>query len=241
MAERTGGSGRAGNRILDALPQAERERVLTTAEVVNLEIKQIIYETNAPIRHVYFPITAVTSMIAEMQDGSSVEVGTVGNEGMNGIPVFLGADSMPSKAFAQIPGESYKLPTAVFKAELTRSAPFRDAMQRYVQALFNQLAQSVACNRLHNTEQRYCRWMLMTQDRVGRDEFPMTQEFLGMMLGVRRASVSEVESKIQQRGWIEHTHGTVRIVNRKGLEEGTCECYWIIRREFERLLGVPMD
>lgn len=227
-----------GNRLLAALPREDYERLRPHLETVSLTLKQVLHAPNQAIEDVYFPINAVVSLIIIMEDGSSVEVGTVGNEGMVGIPVLLGAESMQGEMFAQIPGEAARMQAGVFKDQINQGGPFRDLLQRYVQALFNQIAQSSACNGIHSTEQRFCKWMLMTRDRVGSDQFPLTQEFIGQMLGVRRATVSEIASKNQRAGLIEYSRGQVRIRDREGLKDCSCECYGITRGEFDRLLNV---
>ena len=225
------------NRLLAALPTEERARLLEKLEPVSLRLKEIVYDVNQPISHVYFPNTGVFSLLTIMQDGAAVEVGTVGNEGMVGLPVFLGADSTPSQAFSQIPGESLRMATDVFKAEVANDGPLPGLLNRYTQGLFNQLAQSAACNRLHSTEERLARWLLMTHDRVGQETFPLTHEFMAHMLGVRRATVTVAAGMLQQAGLIRYSRGRISIVDRPGLEAASCECYEITRAEFERLLG----
>ena len=176
-------------------------------------------------------------MLTVMEDGSAIEVGTVGNEGMVGIPILLGADRIPGQAFMQVPGSATRMTAEDFKRHVTPGTPLHNLLQRYLQALFNQVAQSAACNRLHSLEERFCRWLLMTRDRVPTDEFPMTQEFLSLMLGVHRPSVSEVAGTFQRAGIIRYTRGKMLIVDRSGLEAAACECYEVVKREFDRLLG----
>jgi CRP-like cAMP-binding protein len=225
------------NRLLAALPREEYERLLPHLELVPLEYKQILYQPNEPIDYVYFPNNGVASLLTIMENGDAVEVGTVGNEGMVGLPVFLGAKTIPGQAIVQIPGDGLRMRVDVFQNKVTSQSPLYNLLQRYTQALFNQIAQSAACNRLHSIEERFCRWLLMTQDRVGKDKFPLTQEFLSQMLGVRRASVSVVASTIQRAGLITYTRGKITILDREGLEAASCECYAIIKEEFERLVG----
>lgn len=172
-----------------------------------------------------------------MQNGEAVEVATVGNEGMVGLPVFLEAATIPGKAFAQIPGEAWRMSADTFKEQVSPGTPLHELLQRYTQALFNLISQSTACNRLHTVEERACRWLLMTHDRVGSDSFPLTQEFLAQMLGVRRPTVSTVASILQRAGFISYSRGKITILDREGLESASCECYEIIRAEFERLVG----
>ncbi|WP_414582072.1 Crp/Fnr family transcriptional regulator [Scytonema sp. PCC 10023] len=225
------------NRLLAALPTEEQERLEPYLKLVPLEYRQILYTPNEPIDYIYFPNYGVVSLLNLMENGDAVEVGTVGNEGMVGLPVFLGANTIPGEAFSQIPGEALRMRADVFQREITPGSPLHTLLLRYTQALFNQIAQSSACNRLHSIEERFCRWMLMTQDRVGSNQFPLTQEFLAQMLGVRRASVSVVAAIIQKAGLITYKRGKMTILDREGLQDATCECYAIIKQEFNRLLG----
>jgi CRP-like cAMP-binding protein len=171
-----------------------------------------------------------------MKNGKAAEVGVVGKEGMLGLPVFLGTDRSSGQSFSQVPGESLRLGADAFRAAIQRSRALVDLLHRYTQALFTQVSQSAACNSLHSIEERCCRWLLMTHDRVETDEFVLTQEFLAIMLGVRRASVAEVAGKLQQAGLIHYRRGQMRILDRQGLEATACECYSVIRAEYERLL-----
>lgn len=219
-----------------ALPRDEYERLLPDLETVSMTLKQAIYRPNEPIEYVYFPNTGVISLLILMEDGSAVEVGTVGNEGMGGLPLFLGAERIPGLAISQVPGEAMRMKADVFKREVTPGSPLHYTLQRYTQTLFNQISQTAACNRLHSVEERCCRWLLMTHDRVGKNDFPLTQEFLSEMLGVRRASVSVVAATLQRAGFIRYSRGKITILDREGLESASCECYKIVKAEFERLL-----
>lgn len=225
------------NQLLAALSREEYERLLPYLETVYLPLKQTLYEINEPIQYVYFPQTGIISLVAVMDNGDAVEIGTVGNEGMVGIPVLLETDQIPSRAFSQIPGLAARIRTDAFKREVQPGSPLYILLQRYTQILFNQVAQSAACNRLHSIEKRFCRWLLMTHDRAGSDEFLLTQEFLAQMLGVRRAGVSEVASQFQEFGFIRYHRGNMTILNRDGLEANACECYTKIKQEFDRLSG----
>jgi CRP-like cAMP-binding protein len=226
------------NRLLAALPPEELAWLAGLLEPVALGFKQVLYESNQPIGHVYFPLTAVCSLLVEMQDGRTVEVGTVGNEGLVGLPVFLGATSTSGYAIAQIPGAALRMPAATFVSQvLGGDGALYHALQRYTQALFVQTAQGAACNRLHTQEQRFCRWILMTHDRVGSESFPLTHEFIAQMLGVRRATVSEVAAAIQAAGLIHYHRGTMTVRDRAGLEAASCECYAVIRAEHDRVAG----
>lgn len=225
------------NRLLAALPKEEYERLVANMEAVSLKFKQSLYEPNEPIEYVYFVKNGVGSLLNVMADGREVEVATVGNEGMVGLPVFLGSDKIPGKAFSQIPGDAWRMKANVFKDKVIPGTRLHDLLQRYTQALFNLIAQGSACNSLHSVEERMCRWLLMTQDRVGEDEFPLTQEFLSQMLGARRPTVSMTASILQKGGLICYSRGKITILDREGLEASVCECYGIIQADFERLFN----
>jgi CRP-like cAMP-binding protein len=231
-----GANGRPRNRILAALPPDEWERLRGTMERVRLESRQLVFDVNQPIGHVYFPEDSVVSILGLMEDGSAVETATVGNEGMAGIPVFLGAMQMAGQAFTQVPGEAYRMSSGALREEVRRGSELAVLLGRYTQALFTLVAQSSACNRKHPVEQRCARWLLMTHDRVTGDEFELTQLFLSQMLGVRRPTVSDAASALQARGLIEYSRGRITIRHRAGLEAASCACYGIIRAEFARML-----
>lgn len=224
------------NRLLAALPRKEFDRLRPELESIAMTVKYVFYEANAVIRHVYFPLGGVASVVISMKDGVTVEVGLIGNEGMVGIPAFLGADRSPTKAFTQVPGAALRMRADTFK-RLAETGPLRDILQRYSQAMLTQVSQSVACNHLHSVEERMCRWLLMTHDRMGADEFPLTQEFLAQMLGVRRPSVTVIAGSLQGAGLISYHRGQVRIRKRQELEAASCECYGVVKAEFDRLLG----
>lgn len=225
------------NRLLSALPDSEYERLLPHLEQVSLTLKQIIYMPNEPIEYVYFPNSGIISLVNLTEDGGTVEAATVGNEGMVGIPLLLGADRMMGQAITQIVGDALRMKADVFKQEVTPASPLYSLLLRYTQALMNLISQSVACNRLHSVEKRCCRWLLLCQDRVESDEFPLTQEFLAQMLGVRRASVSVVAATLQKAGLIRYRRGKITILDRIGLEAASCECYQIVKQELDRLLS----
>jgi CRP-like cAMP-binding protein len=227
---------RIKNRLLSALPSSEYERLLPYLEIVSLPLKQIIYAPNEPIEYVYFPNSGIISLVNLTEDGGTVEAATVGNEGMVGIPVLLGADRMVGQAVTQIVGDALRMKADVFRREVTPATPLYNLLLRYTQALINLISQSVACNRLHSVEERCCRWLLLCQDRVESDEFALTQEFLSQMLGVRRASVSVVAAILQKAGLISYSRGRIKICDRVGLEATSCECYRIVKQEFDRLL-----
>jgi CRP-like cAMP-binding protein len=236
MANLTENSKSPGNRLLGALPQDEIDAIAPHLEPLWLEQRQVAFDVNMPIEYVYFPEDGVISIVSVMKDGQVVEVATVGNEGMIGLPVFLGATRTLGQAFCQVPGSAFRMKTEAFR-EFASKGKLRELMLRYTQCLFAQISQSAACNRLHLAEERFSRWILMTHDRVGGDDFSLTQDFLSQMLGVRRATVSEVAAQAQRDGLIRYHRGHMTIVNRKGLEERACECYAIIQSEFEQLIG----
>jgi len=226
-----------GNKLLATVPTEEYERLVPNLEAVSLSFKQYLYEPNEPIEYIYFPKSGVVSVLTVMEDGGTVEVATVGNEGMIGIHVLLGADRVPTETFVQVPGDALRMKVDVFKKEVFPGSPLHNLLLRYTQTLITQLSQSAACNRLHSVEKRACRWLLLTHDRVDSDQFPMTHEFLAEMLGVRRASVSEVAATLQKAGLIRYQRGKMTICDRKGLEAGSCECYEVFKRQYTRLLG----
>ena len=225
------------NRILARLSSEDRRRVANHLTPLDAVPRDSLYEPNKPFRYVYFPETAVASILTVLEDGTEGEVATIGYEGMVGLPVFLGAKRSPERSCWQVPGKAYRLPVKVFKKETNRNGTWNGNINLYTQAFFTQMAQSVTCNRLHSMAKRCARWLLMTHDRVPGDEFELTQQFLSQMLGVRRTGVSEVAGRLQRGGLITYRRGHITILNRKGLEKASCECYQVVRREFERLLG----
>jgi CRP-like cAMP-binding protein len=232
----------ARNQLLAMVPEDERERLAEDFELVPLELRQTIYREDAPIEHVYFPVSGVLSLVSRMEDGRGIEVATIGNEGMAGLPVFLQATyTSAHMAFAQVPGESLRMSAARFSEFVTGSqnGGLHLALNRYTQALMSMIARAVACNALHSVQQRACRWLLTTHDRMAADEFILTQEFLSQMLGVTRPSVNEVARELQDANAIDYTRGRVNILDRNELESRACECYRVIRGEFDRLLQPP--
>ncbi|HEX5574944.1 MAG TPA: Crp/Fnr family transcriptional regulator [Gemmatimonadales bacterium] len=225
------------NQLLAALPPEDYARLRPELATVAMKLKQILWEPNRPIEAVYFPIDAVSSILA-LTDGHTVEVGTIGNEGFVGLPVFLGATTSPGRAMVQVAGQGERLDIAVFRREAHREGRLRQLLERYTQAFMTQVSQSTACNRAHSVQQRLARWLLIVRDRVKRNEFPLTHEFLGQMLGVRRATVSETAAALQRLKLIGYHRGVITIRNGRGLERAACECYGIVRQEFERLLGI---
>jgi CRP-like cAMP-binding protein len=225
------------NRLLTLLSADDYERLRPNLTKCKLEYRQSLYEAGRPIEQVYFPIDGVVSLVLELKDGFDVEVGTIGSEGMVGLPIILNDRCASSTVYVQVPGKALKMDANVFRAELARSSTLKIVALRYVHAFFNQVAQSAACAHHHKIEQRCCRWLLMTRDRMPSDEFLLTQEFLGMMLGVQRPSVSVVMNALQATGAIRYSRGRVQILNRQALDDLSCECYQISKNEFDRLLG----
>jgi CRP-like cAMP-binding protein len=222
------------NRILAALPVAERQQVSEAATNVTLSVRTVLFEPGGPIEAVYFPTDGVVSLVTPLQDGDIVEVATIGNEGIVGVPLVpLGA--LAVRAISQVAGHGLSLDASVFLEWVERSRTFETLVERYTQALFSQIAQAAACNRLHSSEERLSRWLLMSQDRVGSDSFMITQEFLGQMLGARRSTVSVSAGILQRAGLIRYTRGHVTIVDRGGLEAVSCECYGVIKTELDRV------
>ena len=224
------------NRILSALPSEEFRRIAPHLTETPLTFKQTLFKADQPITRVCFPDVGVCSVMSVMLSGATAEVGTIGNEGMAGLALFYGDVIEPSESIVQVPGVGRMMPSDVFQAEMTRKQTLYMLMRHYAHAFLVQLMQSAACNALHNVEERTCKWLLMTHDRVIGDEFKLTQEFLGLMLGVRRSSVTLVAHQLQRAGMIDYRLGKVTVLDRKGLEDTSCECYAAIRAYFDRLL-----
>jgi CRP-like cAMP-binding protein len=228
---------RIENKLLAALPGEELERLMPFLERVRVSMKQVIYLQNGPIEYVYFPIDMVMSQIATMENGTVIEIATIGKEGMIGLPVFLRTARTTLAAFAQTVGEAFRMKAADLRVEVQRGGPLVNILLRYTEAFLIQIAQGSACNQLHTVQQRCARWLLMTHDRIGSDVFAITQEFLCQMLAVRRATVSDVASSLQEAGLIRYSRGKMTITDRSGLESVACECYKVIRSEYERALA----
>jgi CRP-like cAMP-binding protein len=206
-------------------------------EKISLALRDILQEANDPISHVIFPLSGVVSLVLIMEDGLALEVGTVGNEGIVGIAVFLGADRSWTRAVCQIPGEALRMEADVFRNEMRRGGSLHALVQRATQALLCQIAQASVCIHRHSVQQRMCCWLLMSHDRVGADEFPLTQESLAQMLGVRRPTLTAVAGSLQKAGLISYHRGLMTVLDRQGLEAASCECYRAVRMELNRLLG----
>jgi CRP-like cAMP-binding protein len=225
------------NRLLGLLSPKDYRRLQPHLYRVPLGYRQSLYRARRRLDFVYFIESGVGSLVNTMANGAAAEVGTIGNEGMVGLPLLLGDDRAPTSVYVQVPGTGLRMTAAQFSTELARSASMRAVMLRYAHALFNQVAQSAACNHFHTLQQRCCRWMLMTHDRMQSDEFLLTQEFLAMMLGVQRTGVSSAAGALQRAGLIRYRRGIVTILDRRGLRQRACECYGLSKREFDRLLG----
>ena len=225
------------NRLLAALPPDDFALLAPALRPVDLELRQVLHEPGQPIAAVHFPEGGMVSMIAALEDGAMQEVGLIGREGVVGLAVVLGADSSPLEALVQAPGPALRMPAAGLKAAFERSPTLRAALLRYMQAFHLQVTRTAACNGRHALEERLARWLLMAHDRADGDRFPMTQEFIAMMLGVRRAGVSVAAGILQRAGVIGYARGCVTVLDRPGLEAASCGCYGTARRQFERLLG----
>ena len=225
------------NRLLDLLSPEDFKLLEPHLQPVTLEYRMPLYEPDRPIPYVYFPLSGVGSLVNTMTDGSAAEVGTIGNEGMIGVPIVLEDTVTTTSVYVQVPGAGLRMPAGQFREALNQSYSLRRIMLHYTHVLFNQVTQSAACNTFHHLEARCCRWLLMTHDRVQSEEFLLTQEFLGMMLGVRRSSVNLAAGDLKRKKLIRYSRGKVTVLDRPGLLKRACECYAINRREFDRLLG----
>ena len=223
------------NRLLAALPDAEWQRWLPALEPVNMPLGHVLYESGINLSHVYFPITAIVSLLYVMENGSAAEIAVVGNEGLVGVSLFMGGESTPSRAVVQSAGHGFRLESGAIKEEFKR-APVLHLLLRYTQALITQMAQTAACNRHHSLDQQLCRWLLLSLDRLQSNELVMTQELIANMLGVRREGVTEAALKLQEAGFIRYARGRIQVLDRPGLEQRTCECYAVVKKEYDRLL-----
>jgi len=237
LSTKVKGIGRPLNRILASLSTVDFARLRPHLEKIDLAYKQPLYDADVPIKFVYFLDTGVASLVNVMRNGDAAEVGTIGNEGIVGLPVMFGDTVAPTSVYMQVRGAGHRISAPVFWKEMERSLSLRLLVLRYIHVFFNQVAQSAACAHFHTLDKRCCRWLLMTCDRMQEDDFPLTQEFLAMMLGVRRAGVTQAAGKLQRDGLIHYGRGRVRIMDRNGLVKRACECYGIGKRDFDRLLG----
>ena len=234
----SGSNGDAGvNRLLATLPKNEYKRLLPKLKTVNLVLGEVLYEPGAAIKYVYFPNDSIISLISELSETSGLEVGMVGNEGMAGLAVFMGVNSSPTRAVVQGAGTAMRMSSAAVRTEANRLGNLHHLLHRYSHSLLTQVSQSSACNRFHFVNARLARWLLMTKDRLGAEEFPLTQEFLATMLGVRREGVSKAAGALQAAKLIRYSRGIITVLNRRGLEAKSCECYAIIKAETDAYLN----
>ncbi len=224
------------NHLLAALPAAEAEHVFPHLELAPMPLGHVLYESGVQMRHVYFPTTSIVSLLYVMEDGASAEIAIVGNEGIVGVSLFMGGDSTPSRAVVQSAGHAYRLRGPLIKQAFSRAGPLQKLLLRYTQALLTQMAQTAVCNRHHTLDQQFCRWLLLSLDRLPANELVMTQELIANMLGVRREGVTEAAGNVQKAGLISYRRGHIRVLDRAGLEARACECYAVVKKEFDRLL-----
>ncbi|RYE81365.1 MAG: Crp/Fnr family transcriptional regulator [Oxalobacteraceae bacterium] len=230
------GSDPLANQLLAALPDVEWQRWRPLLEAVELPLGHVLYESGAVLSHVYFPTTAIVSLLYVMENGASAEIAVAGNEGLVGVSLFMGGESTTSRAVVQSGGLGFRLPAAVLKEEFSRAGPVLHLLLRYTQALITQMAQTAVCNRHHQLDQQLCRWLLLSLDRLRSNQLVMTQELIANMLGVRRAGVTEAAMKLQDAGLIRYARGRITALDRPGLEARSCECYAVVKKEYDRLL-----
>jgi len=224
------------NHLLAALPETDLKRWLPNLEFVEMSLGEVLYEPGNTLSHVYFPTTAIVSLLYVMENGASAEIAVAGNEGIIGISLFMGGESTPSRAVVQSAGCAFRMRARRLKEEFNHAGPVLHLLLRYTQALITQMAQTAVCNRHHTLHQQLCRWLLLSLDRLQGDELVMTQELIANMLGVRREGVTECALKLQQAGIIRYVRGRITVLDRAGLEKCTCECYAVVKKEYDRLL-----
>jgi CRP-like cAMP-binding protein len=229
------------NKLLAALPDTEWQNLLPHLEWVDLPLGKVIYESGSTLTHVYFPTTAIVSLLYVMENGSSAEIAVAGNEGIVGISLFMGGESTTSRAVVQSAGEGFRLNAKFLKTEFNRSDPLMHLLLRYTQALITQMSQTAVCNRHHSMDQQLCRWLLLSLDRLPSNELVMTQELIANMLGVRREGVTEEALKLQKAGLIRYVRGRITVLDRAGLEKRSCECYAVVKKEYDRLLPATIS
>ena len=223
--------------MLASLPDSVWKHWLPQLEAVQMPLGEVLYESGVTLSHVYFPTTAIVSLLYVMEDGASAEIAVVGNEGIVGVSLFMGGGSTPSRAVVQSAGQGLRLKAQVLKNEFNRAGPVLHLLLRYTQALITQMAQTAVCNRHHSLDQQLCRWLLLSLDRLQGDELVMTQELIANMLGVRREGVTESALKLQTAGLIRYARGHITVIDRASLELRTCECYAVVKKEYDRLLS----
>jgi CRP-like cAMP-binding protein len=224
------------NHLLAALPQSDLDRLTPFLRLVPLSLGEALYEAGIALRHVYFPVDSIVSLLNVMADGASAEIAVVGNDGVVGVSLFMGGESTPSRAVVQSAGHAYRLRGTKLKSEFTRAGPMQHLLLRYTQALLTQMAQTAVCNRHHTLDQQLCRWLLLSLDRLPSNELAMTQDLIANMLGVRREGVNEAAGKLQEAGLIHYSRGRIVVLDRLGIEARTCECYAVVKKESDRLL-----
>jgi len=224
------------NTLLSALPASIRDRWSPHLESVELPLAEVVYESGVQLSHVYFPTNAIVSLLYVLENGASAEIAVVGNEGIVGISLFMGGKSTPSRAVVQSGGRGFRLNARILEEEFNRTGPVLHLLLRYTQALITQMAQTAVCNRHHTLDQQLCRWLLLSLDRLQGDELVMTQELIANMLGVRREGVTAGALKLQQAGVIRYARGHITVLDRAGLEKRSCECYLVVKKEYDRLL-----
>ena len=228
------------NRLLAALPDAEWARLLPHLEIVDLPLGKVLYEPGDRLAHVYFPTTSIVSLLYVMEDGASAEIAVVGHEGVVGISLFMGGNSTPSRAVVQSAGQGFRLKANLLMEEFDRAGQVLHLLLRYTQALITQMSQTAVCNRHHSLDQQLCRWLLLSLDRLQSNELAMTQELIANMLGVRREGVTEAAGHLHHAGLIRYQRGHITVLDRPALERRTCECYAVVKNEYDRLLPVSM-
>jgi CRP-like cAMP-binding protein len=224
------------NQLLAALPDAEWARWAPQVEPVELPLGQVLYESGMKLNYVYFPTTAIVSLLYVLEDGASAEIAVVGFEGLVGISLFMGGETTTSRAVVQSAGQGYRLKASLMMQEFNRAGPVLHLLLRYTQALISQMTQTAVCNRHHALSRQLCRWLLLSLDRLRGNELVMTQELIANMLGVRREGVTEAAGELQAAGLIEYKRGRITVLDRAGLEQRSCECYAVVKREYDRLL-----
>jgi len=229
------------NHLLAALPADEYARLLPNLELIPMPLGHVLYEPGVQMRHVYFPTTCIVSLLYVMENGASAEIAVVGNEGVVGVSLFMGGESTTSRAVVQSEGHAYRLKAQLLKDEFFRAGPMQRLLLRYTQALLTQMAQTAVCNRHHSLDQQFCRWLLLSLDRLSSNELVMTQELIANMLGVRREGVTEAAGNVQRAGLISYNRGRITVLDRPGLEARACECYAVVKKEFDRLLPYVIE
>jgi CRP-like cAMP-binding protein len=224
------------NHLLAALPDPEWQRWEPHLEMVDMPLGEVLYESGSTLSHVNFPLSSIVSLLYVMEDGASAEIAVVGNEGIVGVALFMGGESTPSRAVVQSAGQGVRLKADLMKDEFNRTGPVLHLLLRYTQALITQMSQTAVCNRHHSLDQQLCRWLLSSMDRLHGNELVMTQELIANMLGVRREGVTEAALKLQRDGLIRYARGRIMVLDRAGLEQRSCECYLVVKKEYDRLL-----